>query len=54
MNKFFASAVAAFMLLGLAGQAQALPEPDMSPKWTYELVDVMKVEGRQGVCSDGK
>ena len=54
MNKLFASAVAAFMLLGFVGQAQALPEPDMSPKWTYELVDVMKVAGRQGVCSDGK
>ena len=54
MKKFFASAAAAVMMLGLSAQAYALPEPDMSPKWTYELTDVMKVEGRQGVCSDGK
>jgi len=54
MNKFFASAAAAFVLLGLTSQAQALPEPDMSPKYTYELKDVMKVDGRQGVACDGK
>lgn len=54
MNKFFASAAAACMLFGLAGQASALPEPDMSPKYTYELKDVMKVDGRQGVACDGK
>ena len=54
MKKLFASAAAAVMMLGLSAQAYALPEPDMSPKWTYELTDVMKVEGRQGVCSDGK
>ena len=54
MNKLFVSAVAAFMFLGLAGQASALPEPDMSPKYTYELKDVMKVDGRQGVACDGK
>ena len=49
MNKFFLSAAAAFMVFGLAGQAYALPEPDMSPKYTYELKDVMKVDGRQGL-----
>ena len=54
MNKFFASAAAAFMFFGIAGQASALPEPDMSPKYTYELKDVMKVDGRQGVACDGK
>ncbi len=54
MNKFFASAAAAFVLLGLTSQAQALPEPDMSPKYTYKLKDVMKVDGRQGVACDGK
>ena len=54
MNKFFAFAAAGAMLLGVCGQAQALPEPDMSPKYTYELKDVMKVDGRQGVACDGK
>lgn len=54
MNKFFVSAAAAFMFLGMVGQASALPEPDMSPKYTYELKDVMKVDGRQGVACDGK
>lgn len=54
MNKFFAFAAAGVMLLGVCGQAQALPEPDMSPKYTYELKDVMKVDGRQGVACDGK
>lgn len=42
------------MLFGMAGQAYALPEPDMTPKYTYELKDVMKVDGRQGVACDGK
>ena len=54
MNRFFASAAAVFMLFGMAGQAYALPEPDMTPKYTYELKDVMKVDGRQGVACDGK
>ena len=54
MNRFFAFAAAGAMLLGVYGQAQALPEPDMSPKYTYELKDVMKVDGRQGVACDGK
>lgn len=54
MNKFFVSAAAALILFGVAGQARALPEPDMSPKYTYELKDVMKVDGRQGVACDGK
>ena len=55
MNKFFFSAAAAAILsFGIAGQAFALPEPDMSPKYTYELKDVMKVDGRQGVACDGK
>lgn len=54
MNKLFVSAAAAFMFFGIAGQASALPEPDMSPKYTYELKDVMKVDGRQGVACDGK
>lgn len=42
------------MVLGMAYQANALPEPNMSPKYTYELKDVMKVDGRQGVACDGK
>ena len=55
MNKCFLSAAAAAILsFGIAGQAFALPEPDMSPKYTYELKDVMKVDGRQGVACDGK
>ena len=55
MNKRFLSAAAAVILsFGIAGQAFALPEPDMSPKYTYELKDVMKVDGRQGVACDGK
>lgn len=54
MNRFFASAAAVFMLFGMAGQAYALSEPDMTPKYTYELKDVMKVDGRQGVACDGK
>lgn len=54
MNKLFVSAAAAFMFFGIVGQARALPEPDMSPKYTYELKDVMKVDGRQGVACDGK
>ena len=55
MNKCFVSAAAAAILsFGIAGQALALPEPDMSPKYTYELKDVMKVDGRQGVACDGK
>ena len=45
MNKCFLSAAAAAILsFGIAGQAFALPEPDMSPKYTYELKDVMKVD----------
>lgn len=55
MNKCFLSAAAAAILsFAIAGQAFALPEPDMSPKYTYELKDVMKVDGRQGVACDGK
>ena len=54
MNRFFVSAAVAAAVFGLAGQAGALPEPDMSPKYTYELKDVMKVDGRQGVACDGK
>ena len=54
MNRFFVSAAVAVAVFGLAGQASALPEPDMSPKYTYELKDVMKVDGRQGVACDGK
>lgn len=54
MKKFVALAAAAVMTFGVALQAQARPEANAAPKYKYELIDVMKVDGRQGVACDGK
>ena len=54
MKKFLGYAAAAFLLLGFAGQAYSAPEKIAAPKFRYELKDVMKVDGRQGVACDGK
>ena len=52
MNRVFACAAAAVLLLGTVSLADA--GPGNGPKYRYELKDVMKVEGRQGVACDGK
>ena len=53
MKKLLLYASTALLLLGMTGIACAAPEKNATPKYRYELKDVMKVDGRQGVACDG-